>query len=101
MSQEALKTAAGDGGLPTHWAAEHSYEVVLEFLHEVVPDTLKAADENGKLPAHAAAQNGHEGVLQFLHKVVPRPPSPSAVFNVSGGLENCSWRWRVANALGR
>ena len=55
-----------------HVAAEHGQIEVLQFLHEVVPETLKAADGNGKLPAHLAALNGHEGVLQFLHKVAPQ-----------------------------
>ena len=55
-----------------HVAAEHGQIEVLEFLHEVVPETLKAADGDGALPAHWAAQNGHEGVLQFLHKVAPQ-----------------------------
>ena len=72
MSQEALKTAAGNGGLPTHWAAENSYEVVLEFLHEVVPDTLKI-DENRKFPAHWAAMNGHEGGSSFCTRWFLRP----------------------------
>ena len=54
-----------------HVAAVHGQKEVLQFLHEVVPETLKAADGDGAMPAHLAAQNGHEGVLQFLHRVVP------------------------------
>ena len=55
-----------------HVAAEHGQIEVLQFLHEVVPETLKAAAGDGKLPIHLAAENGHEGVMQFLHKVVPQ-----------------------------
>ena len=54
-----------------HVAAEHGQKEVLQYVHEVVPETLKTADGNGALPAHLAAQNGHEGVVQFLHQVVP------------------------------
>ena len=54
-----------------HVAAVHGQKEVLQFLHEVVPETLKAADGDGAMPAHLAARNGHEGVLQFLHRVVP------------------------------
>ena len=52
-------------------AALHGHEGVLQFLHQVVPETLKTADERGALPAHFAARGGHEGVLQFLYQVVP------------------------------
>ena len=55
-----------------HVAAEHGQIEVLQFLHEVVPETLNVADGNGRVPAHLAAENGHEGVLQFLHKVAPQ-----------------------------
>ena len=54
-----------------HVAARHGQKEVLQYLHEVVPETLKTADGNGDLPAHLAAQNGHEGVVQFLHQVLP------------------------------
>ena len=55
-----------------HVAAEHGQIEVLEFLHEVVPETLNVADGNGRVPAHWAAETGHEEVLQFLHKVAPQ-----------------------------
>ena len=57
--------------LPAHLAAENGHEGVVQFLHQVLPETLKTAAGDGYLPAHLAAQNGHEGVLQFLHQVVP------------------------------
>ena len=69
-----------DGVLPIsapgrswHWklAAQNGHEGVLQFLHQVVPETLKTAAGNGMLPAHWAAINGHEGVIRFLHQVVP------------------------------
>ena len=54
-----------------HVAAVHGQKEVLQFLHEVVPETLTTANGDGAMPAHVAAQNGHKGVLQFLHQVVP------------------------------
>ena len=52
-------------------AAQNGQEGVIQFLHQVVPETLKTAAGNGALPAHWAALDGHKGVIQFLHEVVP------------------------------
>ena len=35
--------------------AENGHEGVLQFLHQVVPETLTTADRDGDLPAHLAA----------------------------------------------
>ena len=74
-----------------HMAAEHGQVEVLQFLHEVVPETLNVADGNGRVPAHLAAENGHEEVLQFLHKVVPQ------TLNVADGNGWLPAHWAALN----
>ena len=83
------KTASGNGVLPARLAAQNGHEGVLQFLHQVVPETLKTVDGNGKPCQHTWA------ALQW-----PRRRAAISAPGRSWDLEKCRWKWKSSQHIG-
>lgn len=64
-------TAADDGQLPLHFAAQRGGEPAVRLLHAAKPAAATTAASDGKLPLHTAANSANTAAVQLLLEAAP------------------------------